>query len=198
MQDPQSAVLTALYHNKRDEARKLAEGAALTIWEAAAMGRDDRVAQLLDQDPALANAWSPDGYPPAGLAAFFAGPSTVRLLLDRGAAVGAAARNAMQVQPLHAAVASRNAETVALLLERGADVDARQQVGYTPLMAAAAAGRQDLVDVLLRHGADPARRNDEGKTAADIARDHGHADVAAGLEGGGAQRPPGPGHGAGA
>ncbi len=181
MQDPQSAVLTALYHHKRDEARQLAEGAALTIWEAAALGRDERVRELLDQDPALANAWSPDGYPPVGLAAFFAGASTVRLLLDRGAKVGAAARNTMKVQPLHAAVASRNADSVALLLDRGADVNARQQAGYTALMAAAGSGRRDLVDLLLKHGADPSLRNDEGKSAADIAREHGHADVAASL-----------------
>jgi ankyrin repeat protein len=182
MQDPQSAVLTALYHNKRDEARRLADGTTLTIWEAAALGRDDRVSELLDQDAALANAWSPDGYPPVGLAAFFAGASTVRLLLDRGAEVGATARNTMQVQPLHAAVASRNADSVALLVERGADVNARQQAGYTPLMAAAGAGRQDLVDLLVEHGADPSLRSDEGTTAADIAREHGHADVAARLE----------------
>ena len=181
MQDPRSAILTALYHNRRDEARTLADGAALTIWEAAALGRDERVGQLLDEDPALANAWSPDGYPPAGLAAFFAGASTVRLLLDRGADVHASARNPMQVQPLHAAVGARNAEIVALLLARGADVNARQQVGYTPLMGAAAAGRQDLVDLLLEHGADRSLRSDDGKTAADIAREHGHADVAASL-----------------
>ncbi len=186
MQDPQSAVLTALYHNKRDEARTLAEGAALTIWEAAALGRDERVRQLLDEEPALANAWSPDGYPPVGLAAFFAGASTVRLLLDRGADVAAAARNTMQVQALHAAVGARNEESVALLLERGADVNARQQAGYTALMAAAGSGRQDLVDLLLKHGADRSLRSDEGKTAADIAKEHGHADVAASLAGGGA------------
>ena len=108
MQDPQSAVLRALYGNQRDEARALAEGAALTIWEAAALGRDERVGALLDADPALVNAPSPDGHLPLGLAAFFAGPSTVRLLLDRGAAVGAVARNPMQVQAIHAAVAARS------------------------------------------------------------------------------------------
>jgi ankyrin repeat protein len=181
VQDPQSKVLAALYHNRRDEARQLAEGTALTIWEAAALGRDERVGQLLDADPALATAWSPDGYPPVGLAAFFAGASTVRLLLDRGAAVDAAARNPMKVQPLHAAVGARNADSVALLLERGADVNARQQVGYTPLMGAAAAGRQDLVGLLLRHGADPSLQSEDGKTAADIAREHGHPDLAATL-----------------
>lgn len=186
MQDPQSPVLTALYHNRRDEAQKLAEGMALTIWEAAALGRDERVTQLLDADPSLANAWSPDGYPAVGLAAFFAGASTVRLLLERGAEAGATARNTMRVQPLHAAVAAGNAESVALLLERGTDVDARQQAGYTPLMGAAAAGRHDIVELLLKHGADPSVRNDDGKTAGEVAREHGHEDLATQLGLGGA------------
>jgi ankyrin repeat protein len=183
MLDPQSAVLSALYRNQRDDAQRLAEGAALTIWEAAALGRDDRVAALLDADPALANAPSPDGHQPLGLAAFFAGASTVRLLLDRGAEVGAVARNAMQVQAIHAAVASRNAESVALLLERGADPNARQQVGYTPLMGAASGGRADIADLLLRHGADPSLRSEDSKTAADLAREHNHLDLAARLAG---------------
>jgi uncharacterized protein len=181
MQDPQSKVLAALYHNRRDEAQQLAEGAALTIWEAAALGHDERVRELLDEEPALARAWSSDGYPAVGLAAFFAGASTVRLLLERGAEAGAVARNAMKVQPIHAAVAARNAESVALLLQRGADVNARQQVGYTPLMGAAAGGREDLVELLLKHGADPSLRSDDGKTAADVAREHGHADLASRL-----------------
>ena len=181
MTDPQSAILTALYHNNRAEARQLADGAALTIWEAAALGLDDRVRELIDADPSVTNAWSPDGYPPVGLAAFFAGVSTVRLLLDRGADAHAAARNQMKVQPLHAAVASRNPATVALLLERGADVNARQQAGYTPLMGAAASGRQDIIDLLLTGGADPSLRSDDGKTAADIAGEHGHAGAAARL-----------------
>ena len=181
MQDPQSAILTALYHNKRDEARHLADGAALTIWEAAALGRDERGRELLDIDPALAASWSADGYPPVGLAAFFAGPSTVRLLLDRGAEIGAAARNPMKVQAIHAAVGSRNADTVALLLERGADVNARQHVGYTPLMGAAAAGRADIVELLLKNGADRTLVSDDGKSAADVAREHGHPELAARL-----------------
>jgi ankyrin repeat protein len=87
----------------------------------------------------------------------------------------------MRVQPLHAAVASRNAEVVALLLERGADPNARQQVGYTPLMGAASAGRTDMVQALIAAGADPSLVNDEGKTAADIAAEHGHQAIAAQL-----------------
>ena len=102
-------------------------------------------------------------------------------LLDRGAEVGIAARNAMNVQPLHAAVAARSPEAVAMLLARGADVNARQQVGYTPLMGAASGGRDDLVDLLLQHGADPSLASEDGKTAATIAAEHGHTAIAAKL-----------------
>ena len=181
--NPESAILTALYMRKKADVQKLlAAQPALTIFEAAALGRDDRVRELIDRDPASIDAWSPDGNTPLGLASFFARTTTVRLLLDRGANVLAAARNYMKVQPLHAAVSSRNPEIVALLLERGADPNARQQVGYTPLMGAAASGKRTLVDPLLESGADPALKAEDGKTAADVARDHGHPDLATELE----------------
>jgi ankyrin repeat protein len=179
MPDPGSVILAAMYQNKRDEAQRLAaEAPTLTVWEAAALGADDRLAALLDGDGSLANAFAPDGHTPAGLAAFFAPPTTTKLLLERGASVGTPARNVMKVQPLHAAVAARNADAVALLLARGADPNARQQIGYTPLMGAASAGRNDIADLLLQKGADPGLVSDEGKSAADVARDHGHTALA--------------------
>lgn len=182
MLDPQSAILGALYQQKVDEAMRLAEAASrLTIWEAAALGEDASVGRLLAEDPALANAVAPDGHFALGLAAFFGRPATVRLLLAHGADVHAVARNNMKVQPLHAAIASRKAETVAVLLEHGADVNAQQQIGYTALMGAAGAGREDLVDLLLDRGADRSTRNDQGKTAADIALEHGHSGLASRL-----------------
>jgi ankyrin repeat protein len=177
--DPGSAILTAMYHNKRAHAQQLAaEAPTLTVWEAAALGANDRLRDILDTEPTLANAYAPDGHTPLGLAAFFASASTVRLILERGGEVRTPARNEMKVQPLHAAIAARNGEVVALLLERGADANARQQIGYTPLMGAASAGRDDMVDLLLARGADPASPNDDGKTAADIAREHGHTKLA--------------------
>jgi ankyrin repeat protein len=183
MQNPASDILSALYHNKRDEAVRLAEAApTLTIWEASALGRDETVARLAAADPSLPNAAAPDGHFPLGLAAFFGHPSTVRILLRLGADVHAAARNPMQVQPLHAAVASRNPDAVAAILDAGPDVNARQQVGYTPLMGAAASGKPELVELLLARGADPSLVSDDGKTAAGVAREHGHPALAEKLE----------------
>ena len=182
-QDPGSPILTALYQRNRPEAERLAAGAReLTVFEAAGLGDDVRLAAILDGDASLANAWSPDGFTPLALAAFLGGGSTVRLLLDRGAAIDAVARNEMKVQPLHAAVAGRNGDGVRLLLERGADPNARQQAGYTPLMGAAGAGREDLVDLLLARGADPSLAAEDGKTVAAVAREHGHAALAARFE----------------
>ena len=179
MLDPKSAILQALYTRQPEEAARLAgEAAALTIWEAAALGRDADVERCLAHDPAALGAAAADGHLPLGLAAFFGHASTVRLLLARGADAGAAARNAMQVQPLHAAAASRNLETVRAVLTGRPDVNARQQLGYTPLMGAAAAGDPEMVDLLLAAGADPTLVSEDGKTAADVANEHGHPAVA--------------------
>lgn len=179
MLDPRSAVLSALYNRNPEEAQRLADAAPeLTVWEAAALGRVAALDQLLARDPSLANAAGADGNVPLGLAAFFGQVEAMQRLLAQGADVAAVAANFMKVQPLHAAVAARSAAAVSLLLDRGADVKARQQVGYTPLMGAASAGREDLVDLLLRHGADPALVSEDGKTAADIAREHGHEELA--------------------
>src|SRR2546426_11534019 len=113
---------------------------------------------------------------PLGLAAFFAHPETVRLLLTRGADVAQAARNPMRVQPLHAAAAGRSFEAVKLLVDAGAPVNGRQQEGWSPLQEAVQSGDVEMTRYRLAHGADPRQHNDEGKTAIGLAAGRGKAE----------------------
>ncbi|HEV8266242.1 MAG TPA: ankyrin repeat domain-containing protein, partial [Gemmatimonadales bacterium] len=169
-----SPVLIAQYHKKRDLVGVLlAAGPELDIFDAASVGRTDRVAELLDRDPSLLNAYSGDGFFPLGLAAFFGHPDTVRLLLGRGADVTQVARNPMRIQALHAAVAGRSFEVVRLVVEAGAPIDAKQQEGWTPLHAAVHQPNLEMTRYLLAHGADPKLQNDAGKSAIGLAADQG-------------------------
>ena len=154
-----SDVLQAIYRGDRDEAERLAAARELDVFEAAALGRTDRVRDLLDDDPARANAWAEDGFQPLGLASFFGHPDVARVLIERGAEVNSASRNDMKVMPLHSAAATSDPavryELAELLLDAGADPNARQQDEYTPLMAADQHGDTRLRELLLDRGATP-------------------------------------------
>ena len=154
--DGRSAVRAALYVQKQDIADVLLEAEPeLDVFDASAVGDVDRLAELLDGDADLIGAYSEDGYTPLHFAAFFDRGKALRLLLDRGADVGAVARNDMQVQPLHSAVAANSREIVAALLTAGADPNAKQQGGFTPLMAAEQNEEEgDMVRLLMDHGAE--------------------------------------------
>ena len=136
----------------------LAASRDLDVFEAAAVGRADRVRELLDEDPSLANAWAEDGFQPLGLASFFGHVEAARLLVERGAEVNSASRNDMKVMPLHSAAAADDPEVryeiAKLLLEAGADPNARQQDDYTPLMAAEQSGDDRLRSLLIERGAE--------------------------------------------
>ncbi len=155
----------------------LAAGPELDLFDAASVGDTARLAELLDRDPSWVNAYSADGFYPLGLAAFFGHPEAVRLLLLRGADVTQAARNAMRVQPLHAAVAGRSFEVVRLLLEAGAPVKAQQQEGWTPLHEVVHRNDVEMTRYLLAHGADPKQQNDAGKSAIGIAAEQGNIEI---------------------
>jgi ankyrin repeat protein len=157
-EDGRSAVRAALYVQKQEIADVLLEAEPeLDVFDAAALGDVDRLTELLDADGDLVKSYSEDGYTPLHFAAFFARGPAVRLLLDRGADVGAVSRNDMEVQPLHSAVAANAREVVAALLNAGADVNARQAGGFTPFMAAEKEEAEgEMVRLLMDHGAEEA------------------------------------------
>jgi len=173
-----SAILHARYRSRMDMVELLlACRPRLDVFEAAALGRTQVVNARLDEDPASVKAFSGDGFTPLHLAAFFAQPETVAVLLGRGAVPGLGARNTSRVTPLHSAVAGRNLEVVRLLLMHGADANARQQGGWTALHAAAMHGDVEIARLLLARGASPQAANDDGTTALKLATDKGHTAV---------------------
>lgn len=173
-----SAIMLALYH-RQPEALKLllASGPDLNIFEATSTGSLERLTQLLDRHPALISGRSPDGFTALHFAAFFSQENAANVLLQRGADVSAVASNATKVMPLHSAVTGRNLAVVRALLEHGAPVNARQQMGWTPLHAAAQNGDLSVVELLLQRGADRAAANDDGVTALDLARKSGNPEL---------------------
>ena len=71
------------------------------------------------------------------------------------------------------------AASAALLLERGAEINAKDNRGHTALMNAAGSDRAtpEVVKLLLEKGADPAMKDHRGDTAIDFARRRGDAAV---------------------
>jgi len=177
-----SALVLARYANRADMVDALlAADPALDVFEAAMFGSLDRLEEILRATPESAAAWSPDGFTALHLAAAFGPPEAVATLLAVGADPCLAARNVTRSTPLHAAVAASRTDVVVLLLDRGADPNARQVGGFTPLHAAARQGQAALVEQLVAHGADPAAASDDGRDAATFAAENGHASLAARL-----------------
>jgi len=169
-------VLIAQYHHKRDIVQDLlAAEPQLDVFDACCVGRTARVAELLDADPSLLNAYNSDGFFPLGLAAFFGHPETVTLLVKRGADVAQAARNPMKIQPLHAGAASHNLDVMKALLDAGAPVNGKQHEGWTALHEASRHGDVEIARALLAKGADPKLANDKGVSAIGLAADANNA-----------------------
>jgi hypothetical protein len=64
-----------------------------------------------------------------------------------------------------------------LLLERGADINARNWVGWTPLHMASFIGTLEVSRLLLEHGADVEAKDEDRMTAMQVAADKGHDEV---------------------
>ena len=156
-----SELLEALYRGDRERADELvAADPELDVFEAAALGRTDRLRALLEEDPSRANAFGADGFHPLGLACFFGRVDAGRLLLERGADVNALSRNErIQTAAIHAAAASETKdeatryELVKLALEHGADPNLPQGGGFRAIDAARLNGDQRIEQLLLDHGA---------------------------------------------
>ena len=131
----QTAYLLACYYRKPDVAGYLFSlNPELDVFTACVAGQSASVLKSINEDPALLESHSSDGWTPLHLAAFFGHKELAEAILERGAQVDARSTNAMQNTPLHAATAGRQVELMKLLLEHGANPDATQEGGWTACM----------------------------------------------------------------
>src|SRR6476661_8997462 len=150
-------LLDALYRGQAERVDELlAAEPQLTVHEAAALGRPDRLRELLDEEPDRANEFGDDGFHPLGLACFFGHVDAARLLLERGADVNARSRNEhIQTAAIHAAAAAEGKdeqvryELVELALDHGADPDLPQGGGFRAIDAARQNGDRRVEQLLL-------------------------------------------------
>ncbi|ARU60567.1 hypothetical protein CBW65_05355 [Tumebacillus avium] len=175
----QSPVLAAVYHGKMQAVELLLElGIGLDVFEAAALGKEARVRELVDADATLAKAFGNDGFTALGLASFLGHLPVAAYLLEKGAEVNSVSKNNFQVMPLHSAVANRHLAIAELLLQNGANANAHQQDGFTPLHEAAQNGDEAMISLLLAHGADRTVTKADGETPLQTALSHDRAQAA--------------------
>ncbi|HXR03674.1 MAG TPA: ankyrin repeat domain-containing protein [Verrucomicrobiae bacterium] len=100
-----------------------------------------------------------------------------KLLLAKGALINATNMAGFTIPPLEWAISSDNTELVKLLLDHGADVTVKSDVGSTPLHSAADRGDLEIADILIAHGADVNAKITGGTTPLHEAAWNGHDDI---------------------
>lgn len=144
----------------------------------AALGGHDAVVQLLLAHGADVNAVEPSrGRTPLLDAVANMHEPVVRRLVGAGTRVDTA--DMLGDTPLNLATRQGNVSMARILLEAGADPNARGwRCGQTPLSVASEKGRDDMVSLLLEHGADVSIADDLGVVSLAYALKNGHDGIA--------------------
>src|SRR3989449_6765119 len=181
--DGTSVILLALYRGQKNIAEAIStKKTELDIFEASTLGRLDRAKSLIERNPPLVSAYSPDGFALVALTAYLGQKETTEYLIGKGADVNAVARNTTGFTALTGAVANNHTEIAKLLVKRGAQVNYRYEGGFSPLMGASENGNVELVNFLLENGADPTAKTKDGETPLGLAREKNHAEVVEALK----------------
>jgi len=80
-------------------------------------------------------------------------------------------------------ITERNVNALKSQLDRGGDVNSRDEKGETLLIYAVKRNRPEIVKMLVEKGADISAKDESGKTALDYAKEFGYSEITQLLEG---------------
>ncbi|HKE57707.1 MAG TPA: ankyrin repeat domain-containing protein [Pyrinomonadaceae bacterium] len=169
-------VMLAMFSRHKELAESLASGIEINIFEASALGRVERVRELVKKDPTLVKAFSPEGF--TALHGNLNHTDVVELLIDYGADINAVSKNNFMATPLQSALAMGWTDAAKLLIARNANVNCCGAEGGSPLHEAAGNGQLELAKLLLDHGANVNAKDDHGKTPLSIALEYKQTEMA--------------------
>lgn len=133
------------------------------------------VAKLLLEQGAKVDSRNNDGHTPLHLAASSESPGSTQHLPEHGVHTNYPGHHGT---PSHVEALTRRYNVVVLLLEHGAKIEARTDLGQTPLYFAARKGDVKLVLLLLARGADVNAQSETGATPLHIATNNNRLTVA--------------------
>ena len=139
------------------------------LTEAARLGDQPAVEQLLSRESGMARKFDHNGWTALHVAAHFGHVEIVKVVLEAGADPNTPSENTARQCPLHMAIGADRTEMVKLLLGRGADAMARLIRDWTPLHQAVLHGNREIAELLLKAGADVNAEAIDRKMPVDIA-----------------------------
>ncbi len=155
-------------------------GCSPSIHDAIARGRMETVKALLKENPDLVRALDRKRKTPLHSAVTYKQPDIIKLLVGKGADIGA--QDVTGMTPLHVAAMLGRLEEAQWLLEQGADPTVMDDYGDMPIHTAAVFGNGQIIGLLIRRGMSPDIQNGKGQTPVDIAREYRQERVVAYME----------------
>lgn len=136
-----------------------------------------RIAERLIEAGAQVNVFNKEDQTPLHLVGGIEGETLLDLLISKGAYISAGVE-AQKATPLHNAAFNGLLHIVRKLLNKNAEINARDGNLLTPLHCAAMQGHSEIAALLIARGAEPDTADRRGATPLFLAALHGHPDVA--------------------